>query len=189
LAQKHNKSFYLKAIKKYGISPLGVHWNSKHSQYKRFEIITKFIKKDIKSSTIIDVGCGMGEYYKYLELNHLLPKKYYGVDCEKDMIDICKKRFPLQNFKVQNIIDSKLENADYYICSGALNILNLEEIYTFITKCYEASNKAFVFNFLKFRTFNNIKTQEIVLFCDYLSRQLEAKTDYLDSDITIMMKK
>jgi len=189
LAQKHNKEFYQKSINKYGISSLGVHWNSKHSQYKRFEILTKFIKKDIKSSTVVDVGCGFGEYYKYLELNNMLPKKYYGFDCEKDMIDICQKRFPTHNFKQQNILTDNLIDADYYICSGALNLLNLEEIYTFITKCYKASNKAFLFNFLKFRTFNNVKTEEIILFCDYLSKQIKTKTGYLDNDFTIVMVK
>ena len=76
MAQKHNKEFYRKSIETYGLCALGVHWNSKHTQYKRFEILTKFIKKDILISSIADVGCGFGEYYKYLELNNLSDGMY-----------------------------------------------------------------------------------------------------------------
>ena len=62
MAQKDNRKFYEKAIKKHGISAQGVHWNSEFTQYKRFEILTSFIKDIIKQSSIIDAGCGFGEY-------------------------------------------------------------------------------------------------------------------------------
>ena len=41
---EENKKFYKKSIEKYGISAKGVHWNSSYTQYKRFEVLTKFIK-------------------------------------------------------------------------------------------------------------------------------------------------
>jgi len=61
-----NQLFYEKAIKEYGISAQGVHWINKSSQYKRFEILHKLIKKDIKNSSIVDAGCVIGEFYNYL---------------------------------------------------------------------------------------------------------------------------
>ena len=83
-----NSEFYAESIKEFGISAQGVRWNNKNSQYKRFEAITKRIKKDITNATIVDVGCGFAEYLSYLTTNKKIPMKYIGIDCEKDMINI-----------------------------------------------------------------------------------------------------
>ncbi|MEA2050028.1 MAG: class I SAM-dependent methyltransferase [Campylobacterota bacterium] len=184
-----NKQFYKQSIDEFGVSAQGVHWNSKYTQYKRFEIITKLIKKDIKNSTLIDVGCGFGEYYNYLNNNHKIPKKYIGVDCEIDMIEISQKRFPYLEFYKQNILYDDLINADYYLCSGALNILSLEQCKIFIQRCYEISNKGFIFNYLKNITFNDIKKHHIIDICKQFTDDIVIKEGYLDNDFTIFMVK
>ena len=184
-----NKKFYNNSIKEFGVSAQGVHWNSKYTQYKRFEVLTKLIKKDIKSSTVVDVGCGFGEYYNYLLNNHRVPTKYIGIDCEQEMITISKKRFPHQGFYTQNILYDKLIEADYYICSGALNILTLDEINIFIKKCFENSNKGFLFNFLKNLTFNKVKKYEILDICKAITDNIIIKENYLENDFTIFMVK
>ncbi len=189
MAQAQNKEFYAKAIEEYGVSALGVHWNSKHSQYKRFEILTKFIKKEIGQSSIVDVGCGFGEYYKYLEINNKLPQKYLGIDCEINMVTTCKRRLPYQEFKVQNILTDNLIKADYYICSGALNILSIDEAYIFIEQCFKSSNKGFIFNFLKSQSFNQLKLEEVIGFCEQLCFTIKTKDNYLNNDFTIFMVK
>ena len=150
--KKNNYQFYNPAIKKYGISAKGVRWNSKYSQYKRFEVLTNFIENEIKESNIVDAGCGFAEYYNYLFDNNLKPKSYIGIDCEEEMITLASKRFLDTNFYIKDIIKDELIFADYYICSGAMNILKKDEIFIFIKKCFEASNIGFVFNFLNFRT-------------------------------------
>ena len=182
-----NALFYKKAIEEYGISAQGVHWNSKHTQYKRFEIITKLIKKDISSSNIIDVGCGFGEYYKYLKINNKLPKKYEGIDCEDDMIQTAKKRFPSSYFYKKNVLIDSLENADYYVCSGALNILDKKDFFLFITRCFKASNKGFIFNFLKLDSFNNLTINEVLNFCHNLTTNIQTKDSYLNNDFTVLL--
>ena len=185
----NNTSFYKKAIKEYGMSAQGVHWNSKYTQYKRFEILTKFIKKDIKTSSIIDAGCGFGEYYKYLESNHKLPQKYIGIDCEDIMINPAKKRFPSLEFYTKNILEDKLIDADYYICSGAMNILKKDEVFLFIKQCFLYSKKGFIFNFLKSLSFNNVSIEEVLKYCNTLSTNIKIKDNYLENDISIMLKK
>ena len=189
MAQKHNKNFYKKSIETYGLCALGVHWNSKHTQYKRFEILTKFIKKDILISSIADVGCGFGEYYKYLELNNKLPSKYLGIDCEDSMVTICKKRLPNQKFIKQNILTDTLIEADYYICSGALNILTIDEVYKFIDRCFKASSKGFIFNFLKSHSFNKLNIDDVISFCKTKTTIIKTKDNYLNNDFTIFMVK
>lgn len=92
-----NKKFYKKAYEKYGISAKGVHWSSKSRQYIRFEVLTSFIKDQLKDSSLIDVGCGYGEYLNYLKNENKAFKSYLGIDCEGFMINICQKDF-LGNF-------------------------------------------------------------------------------------------
>jgi len=192
LAQKHNNKFYKESILKYGISAQGVHWNSEFSQYKRFEVLSAFIKNDINQSTIVDVGCGMGEYYNYLMDNDLAPKAYLGIDCEEQMISIAKKRYPRTDFKVQNVLTDSLLESDYYICSGAMNILEKEEFFSFLAKCYEKSIKGFAFNFLKKESFTNVSKEEVLEFCIKLSpnlQNIQTQEDYLDNDYSIFLRK
>jgi len=186
---KSNKEFYEEAIKEYGVSAQGVHWNSKYTQYKRFEIITKLIKKQIKSSSIVDVGCGFGEYYNYLLENNYLPIGFIGVDCEQNMINISRKRFPDADFFHQDILKDTLIPADYYTCSGALNILPKQEIESFIIRCFEHSNKGFVFNYLKNETFHDVTQCEILNICKNLTQNIKIKENYLENDFTILMVK
>ena len=189
MAQKDNKEFYKKTIKRYGISAQGVHWNSDFSQYKRFEILTDFIKKDIKESSVIDAGCGFGEYYNYLFDNNLKPKSYLGIDCEEQMINLASKRFLNTSFEKQDILKDKLNLADYYICSGAMNILEKKEVFVFIEKCFLASKKAFIFNFLKNDSLTKVSKSQVINYCSILSPNMEIKEDYLSNDFSIYLKK
>ncbi len=184
-----NKKFYEKSLKEYGVSAQGVHWNSKYTQYKRFEVLTKCIKKDIKNSSLVDVGCGFGEYFNYLLNNHKTPTNYIGIDCEEKMIEISQIRFPNLEFVVQNVLCDTLISADYYVCSGAMNILTYDEVEIFIQKCFEVSQKGFVFNYLKNITFNEIKQHEIEAICKRYTQNIKTKEGYLDNDFTIFMLK
>lgn len=189
MAFEDNEQFYKDSLDEYGLSAQGVHWNSKYSQYKRFEILTSFIKKKITSSSIIDVGCGFAEYYSYLDKNDKLPEKYSGFDCEQNMIDLCQKRFKNLSFFKKNILEDDLEEADYYICSGALNILTRKEFFLFIETCFDSSKKGFIFNFLKADSYNYIKEEEVITFCKKLDAEIFIKDKYLDNDLSIFLKK
>ena len=189
MAQRNNQEFYQKSIRKYGISAKGVHWNSQHSQYIRFEVLSDFIKDTIKNSSIVDAGCGFGEFYNYLFDNDLKPASYIGVDCELAMIELASKRFLNTEFYLQNILEDKLFIADYYLCSGAMNILEKEELFLFIKKCFEISNYGFIFNILKEDSFNKVSLDEILDYCKKLSEEIEIKDNYLDNDISIYLKK
>ena len=183
-----NSLFYKKAIDEYGVCAQGVHWNSKYTQYKRFEMLTKFIKKEIVTSSIVDAGCGFGEYYNYLIKNNKKPKSYIGIDCEQYMIDVSKKRHPFLKFEQTDILNDELQQADYYIASGSLNILDFDDVKQFITKCFNASNKGFIFNFLKDDTFTNVSKDDIVSICNLLTNDLKIKDNYLQNDFTVYLR-
>lgn len=189
MAFEDNQRFYEGAIKEYGISALGVHWSSKENQYKRFEIITTLINKKLQSHSFADIGCGFGEYYQYLLQNNHENVDYLGIDCEKSMITICKRRFPSLKFLLKNAINDALPQKDYYLCSGALNILNKTEFFVFIHNVYLSSTKAFIFNFLSSDSYNYILKKEVIEFCEDLCPNIEIINDYLDNDSTIIMRR
>ncbi|MCK5294105.1 MAG: class I SAM-dependent methyltransferase [Arcobacteraceae bacterium] len=185
----NNKQFYAKSIKEYGVSAAGVHWNNKYTQYRRFEILTKLIKKDIVNSTIIDAGCGFAEYYRYLDVNHKIPIKYIGYDCEDEMLNVAKKRFRQLEFYNKNILVDTLDEVDYYICSGAMNIMPKDDVFLFIKRCFTYSKKGFIFNILKSMSFNEIDIDEVLDYCKSLASNIKTKDNYLDNDFTIFMLK
>lgn len=184
-----NHIFYKEALKEYGVTARGVHWNSQFSQYIRFEVITKFIN-NIKEVSIADAGCGFAEYLNFLDSKNLLPKEYLGIDREDYMLSISKDRFPNYEFLQMNIVeDEPLPTKDYYICSGAMNLLYEEDVYLFISKCFLSSKKAFIFNYLKNETFVNVPKENIINFCNKISRNIQIDEKYLNNDFTICLNK
>jgi SAM-dependent methyltransferase len=184
----NNKKFYHDAIKRFGVSAQGVHWNSKYSQYKRFEILTSCIQNELSRSKIIDAGCGFAEYYHYLKKKQRLPKNYLGIDCESSMINIAQNRFPSLEFYLQDVLIDELFCADYYVCSGAMNLLNKNSFLHFITRAWQHSQKGFVFNFLKQKSFNGINAQEVIDFCYTLCPRVEVYDNYLKNDLTLFLR-
>lgn len=108
---------------------------------------------------------------------------------EEEMINLAKKRTPNLNLKISNILQDTLEIKDYYICSGALNILTQEETLIFISKCFNNSKKGFVFNFLKQDTLNSVHYSDILEFCKTLPCEIKVQNGYLDNDISVYLKK
>ena len=184
-----NHSFYYNAYKKYGISAKGLKWSSSQRQFKRFEILLDFIKDDISQISILDIGCGYGDLITYIEQSMLFPKTYTGIDCEDFILEITKKRFPKSNFLKKNLLKDELPKADYYICSGALNILDEDNFLAAIELCYKQSNKGFIFNSLTESFVHSLTIFDVYLFCQNLSKQVILKDNYLNNDYTIFMKK
>ena len=105
------------------------------------------------------------------------------------MIELASKRFLDTKFYVKNILKDELFIADYYVCSGAMNILEKEEIFIFIKKCFEASNIGFVFNFLKNDPLTNVNFIDILNYTKTLSNNLKIQENYLENDISIFVKR
>ena len=137
----------------------------------------------------MDAGCGFGEYYNYLEKNSSKPKEYIGIDIEEEMIERAKLRFSNTKFEKKDVLKDELIQADYYVCSGAMNILTKDEMFEFIDKCFLASKKGFAFNFLKKDSFNNVSVSDVLSHCKYLSRDIYIKDNYLENDISVYLKK
>ncbi len=185
-----NQKFYISATKKYGTTAKGVNWASKENQEIRFEIIVKLLPTDLKNFSIVDAGCGFGDFYLYLKQRNKLPKEYIGIDSLSQMSLIASNQTDCQIITA-NICKDRLPIKDYYICSGALNILTKFETYQFIYNCYKSSKIGFVFNILygdkESEVYNYMNKMEIEKLANNLSvTDIEFFDGYLDSDVTVV---
>ena len=184
-----SEKFYSQAIKKFPDDARALHWTSNLTQELRFEILLELLPDDLSALSIGDAGCGFGDFYNYLRKNSLTPHSYVGIDIHDEMCHIARKNCSLEILKA-DICKEPIPVVDFYVCSGALNILSEFETRLFIHNCYKSSRIGFIFNALhgedESEVYNYITTQRIQEIAKELGvKEPIFRTDYLDSDITI----
>jgi SAM-dependent methyltransferase len=110
--------YYTNKIALHGDNSLGVDWNSKESQYLRFQQLSGILS--INHFDILDYGCGTGEYVNYLTTNKY-NFEYCGYDISDEMIKKAKEKF--EDFNNTQFV-TQFENRifDYSIASGIFNV-------------------------------------------------------------------
>ena len=185
----NSKKFYIASLKKHGITPQGLHWFGKESQEKRFDVLLEMLPSSLEAFSLADAGCGFGDFYHYIQSRSLTPKSYIGIDSIKEMCTITSQRTGQQTLHA-DICKEALPKADYYICSGAMNILSEFETYLFIKNCYDASKKAFLFNILhgeiKSKMYNYVTKQKLQKIAEELGvAKVEFQEGYMEGDISV----
>ncbi len=186
-----NETFYINALKKHGATARGLNWHDDYSQKKRFEVIVQMLSEDLQQGdTLIDAGCGFGDFYRYISPLHEIA--YIGYEILDKNVTIARERTG-QRIEQKDILKDPLEEADFYIASGSMNILSRFETFLFIERCFAHAKKGFVFNLPygkdESRSFNYFLPQEIRHFarkfdCDYCMQ-----SGYLPNDFTVYLKK
>jgi SAM-dependent methyltransferase len=115
------KNHYNQKIVQYGACHKGVDWGSEEGQRLRFDIICKNLELESLKS-IIDYGCGYGEFYSFIK-NLGFNGFYQGYDISEEMIQMAKKLHgnDMPN-KVFTHEFSVIERAEYCMASGVFNI-------------------------------------------------------------------
>ncbi|MGB5734323.1 MAG: class I SAM-dependent methyltransferase [Thiohalocapsa sp.] len=181
-------SFYRNALASYGHNAEGVHWASQRTQQARFEALRRFLPLDLSDLTLVDVGCGLGDFYQYLVHQRDRPRRYIGIDVVAPMVEAAAERTGCEILQRDALHDA-LPGADYYVCSGAMNTLTREESEQFIRRCFGAATQGFVFNLLKGRqrpgVFNHCMPDDLrPLAAEYDIEPCFAE-DYLPDDFTV----
>ena len=184
-----NTTFYLSALKKYGVSPRGVHWLDGEKQRARFDVICSLLPDDLSTLSIIDAGCGFGDFYLYLQKEQKTPYKYIGIDIVETFCTLAHERTN-QEIHCCDLLHKSVAREDYVICSGALNILTPFETHLFIQNCYDSAKIGLIFNVLygkkESKTYNFV-TKEMI---ERIAHTMDVSTilykeGYLKNDITV----
>jgi len=92
------------------------------SHLKRFEKLLEM--GDFNQTSILDVGCGTGGFYKFLKERHI-DCAYTGIDINANMIAIAKSNYPeiQNNLFVFDILEENVSKRyEYVISNGPLNL-------------------------------------------------------------------
>lgn len=158
----------------YNIKTLG--WGNDSQQTSRFSQ-TLSADIDFNGQTILDIGCGFGDYYNFLKKNNIDIKKYIGWDINEDLISEAKTRnsgFKNVEFGIADLTHDTIDEsvADIGVMLGVLN-LNLKERFNnyeysrlIINNAYRKVSKLLIVDFLSTNLTKGYPKEDFVFYHD-----------------------
>jgi len=143
-----SNEIYDESSEKFGHCSSAVLWDDQQSQYIRFGQILKHIDFD-ENTSILDVGCGNAELYKFLNFNGF-KGTYTGFDINDTLLEQAKIQY--KNIDCQNvdILNQNINKKyDYVVVSGLFNSnygQDINWIFEMIKALDQFSNKKIIFN-------------------------------------------
>lgn len=184
------EEFYNDGIYAHGLTAQGLQWHSQQSQEVRFHQLLLLLPSS--TTSIVDAGCGFGDLYLYLTSHSKRTIDYIGLDSLEIMVKEAKQRTGQPIYQC-DILHEPLVEGDFYVCSGALNILTQEGGYRFIQRCYNASTRGFIFNFLEgkkeSKTYNYLQADKIEKLGKRLGARVVFRRGYYEKDCTVAFYK
>lgn len=176
-------------------------WGSTASQQLRFKVLSTLFNSK-KDFSVLDVGCGLCDFYSYLKDNGFENISYTGLEINPAFVTEVQNRNP--NIEVIQGSVNELpadRKWDYVIASGIYNLgVSPEETEAFFVEQFKALfpqiNIGFGVNFLSFFS-NNKDTVSmyhqpsilIDLCICHFSKHIRFFHDYLPHDFSILVYK
>jgi ubiquinone/menaquinone biosynthesis C-methylase UbiE len=174
---------YTKLYKKFGDNPGSLGWPS-GKQKIRFQALSEIA--NLNGSSILDVGCGFGDYLNFLQKKKL-KINYYGVDINPTFINLAKQKFPNDIFKTLDLQQTKIKK--HFDWSFAIGITNKCGSYKYIedilNEMFKISKKGVAMDFLssyvdfKGKGDFHSSPEKIFKIAKKLSKRVIIRHDYL----------
>ncbi len=182
------KAHYTNLFKQHGRSPKAVQYVSSEDQFKRFDILCTHLTP---TSSVIDLGCGLGDMLVYLRQNGF-EGNYLGADFVDNFITKNKQHYAADQkakFITFDMLKDKLPNGyDHIILSGVFNnVMKDNDAFMKIAlkEMFDKAQLGISFNMLS--TYVDFQDEELYYFdplyiFDYckknLSKLITIKHDY-----------
>lgn len=190
--------YYNNCVASQGNSVDAVGWFSSETQLVRFDSLVTI--DHLCNRNILDVGCGLGHFYKYVS-DYFPGVKYTGIDVSKEMVSLASKNWPDGIFELKDIDDLDIfQKYDYVFSSGAFN-MNTGDNYNYLDQkikiMFALAEEGLAFNVLssyaseeeKDPFFFYYEPEKIFKMCKHITKHVQLRHDYLDNDMTIVMYK
>ncbi|MBX3374806.1 MAG: class I SAM-dependent methyltransferase [Phycisphaeraceae bacterium] len=145
---------YAAAIRASGAGFQATLWRSREGQRRRFEVFTDFV--DFGGATILDIGCGPGDFAAYLLEAGVAYRSFFGVDALPEMVAAATaRRLDRASFHAGDpVADPDALDGfapDWVTCSGALNTLDEPVAVALLDRLFARGAQGLIFNFLSDR--------------------------------------
>jgi SAM-dependent methyltransferase len=194
---------YREAVKRHGAGFESTLWSSPEGQQIRFDVMIDLA--GFADCTILDIGCGRGDFAQRL-LDRSVPfQRFLGVDALPEVIEAARAReLPRCEFRMADAVCDptvlRILDADFICFSGSLNTMSETCAKHLVKAAFEAAAQGVVFNFLSDRPHERWADQPLsparrfatVSWIDWaleLTSRVTFTQDYLDGhDATIMLR-
>lgn len=175
-----SNNYYNQRSKQYPCTSKAVFWDDQQTQYLRFHEIVKHIDLDA-DSTILDVGCGNAELYKYLNFNGF-KGQYKGYDINQELLSQASQMYPGIDVEEVDILGQNVEQRfDYVVVSGLFNLnygQTMAWVEQMLVALYGLARKKVIFNAIS--SYVNFKQDEMfyinpTTLLDFVLRQLSSQ--------------
>lgn len=161
---------YTTRYKKLGRNVKSLGWGSIKQQQYRFDRVLNFAECQNKS--ILDIGCGFGDFYSFMQLKNTAPAQYTGWDINQNLINEANKDLDSNaNFEVVNLLDEDIDKqADIVIMLGLLNFNlknkydNIEYSKKMIKRAFFHSKDKLVVDFLSVHAAQDYPKEDLVFY-------------------------
>jgi len=148
-------AWYEDKVRRYGYDHRGLGYRSRSAQEKRFEALAAL--GDFDGHSLLDVGCGFGDFLVYLR-DHGIEPRYTGIDICEPMVERCRERFAGHEarFDVADVLAYEPHGQfDYVIASGIFGLDSPEvraRIWPTLTRMFSWARVGLAVNFLSRRS-------------------------------------
>jgi SAM-dependent methyltransferase len=172
-------------------------WTSQDVQQVRFETI--FRLADFNNASVLDVGCGYGDFKSFLDKKHI-SCDYIGLDQQTEFIVHAQEHFKEQSntwFYEMDFSKCQLPKVAIVTACGVLSYYSTDSNYyiDMIQRFYDAAEQAFIFNMLDNKMFISgplivsHDREGIYQKCLEICPNTQLEVGYLNNDFTIKMSK
>lgn len=164
---------YRDRIKDKGTIPEGLFWDSEESMRTRFDAALDLETFD--DATVLDVGCGFGDFYGHLLDRGVEPASYHGIDVSDVVLDEARTRHGDASgvsFEQRNVLRDPYDHREFDVAVvfGALghnleSIDNEAYIRRFMRTCF-ACAESVVLNALSLYREGNWPYEDFVYYYD-----------------------
>ncbi len=162
---------YSKRYLVHGESPLTVGWGSSEQQQYRFARALECA--DFAARTVLDVGCGFGDFFAFLRTRRVPIGKYVGIDINPEFIAVATKKYASAEFACASLIDAEEGRfaSDIVVMLGLLNfkqevLENPRYSRDMVTKGYSLCRETLIADFLSVRITDDYPKEDFVYYYD-----------------------
>ncbi len=194
--RKKLEEYYGEKLKVYGDDARSLGWTP-GGRKVRFGALADI--GDLAGSSVLDVGCGFGDFYGYLR-DREIRADYTGIDINADFIAIAKDNYPDARFEISDFEEHGTNGMYDWAFAAGIFTIRLSDNEAFVKntlrRMFDCCRKGFAADFLRPAygdaagdLYWRPQPEDIVKICRALSKRIILRCDYMTDEFCVYVYK